>query len=172
MKIKMSKAADIVKALKKKEFDVSLLNEETSPCVVNSWISYGTVALDVISGGGLPVGRLTEMFGDPSSGKSLIAAQAAANAQAEGNIVAYADTESAVSIPMMKKVGVNIEELIYSSPETIEDVFALFEEAIDIKNKVDPDNKLLLIWDSVAASSTDVELGKNYGDIGYLNHAR
>lgn len=167
-----SKAADIVKDLRKKKLDVSLLNDEDSPCVVGDWISTGCVALDVITGGGLPVGRLSEYYGDPSSGKSLIAAQVAANAQEDGYIVAYADTEGAVSIPMMEKVGVNIDELIYAAPDTMEDVFNFFDSAIESKSQVDPDNKMVLIWDSVAASSTEAEQEKDYGKIGYMDHAR
>lgn len=175
----MSKAADVAEALRKSmskksgmDIDVSLLNDEDSACVVNEWISTGTVVLDTIMGGGLPVGRMVEIYGSPSSGKSLIAAQIAAVAQEQGYIVAYIDTENAVSIDMMRKLGVNVEELIYTSPNTMEEVFAFMEEAIAIKEKIDPGNVLVLIWDSVAATSSIAEMEKEYGKIGYTDHAR
>jgi recombination protein RecA len=168
----MTVAADIVKALKKLKLDVSLLSADDSPCTVDAWISTGCVALDVIMGGGLPVGRLTEMFGEPSSGKSLVAAQIAAVAQEEGYIVAYADTETAVSKAMMAKIGVNIDELIYASPDTIQEVFDFFEKTLDTIAEVAPDKLVVMIWDSVAATSSKAEMEKEWGNVGYLDHAR
>jgi recombination protein RecA len=171
-------AADIRKNLNKRDskgrfiVDVTLLSDNESSCVVNEWISTGCIVLDAIMGGGLPIGRMVEIYGSPSSGKSLIAAQIAATAQENGYIVGYVDTETAVSIPMMKKLGVNVDELIYTSPDSIEEVFAFFEEAMETRNRLDPDNILVLIWDSIASTSTLQEEGKEYGETGYLDHAR
>jgi recombination protein RecA len=165
-------ARNMVAAMRKKEMEVSLLSDDTSPCTVSSFVSTGCVALDVIMGGGLPVGRMTEMFGDPSSGKSLIAAQMAAVTQEDGGIVAYADTETAVSKAMMHKVGVNVDELIYASPDTVDEVFKFFDYALELKMKMAPEAFLLMIWDSVAATSSSAEMDKDYGDVGYLTHAR
>ena len=171
-------AADIRKNLTKRDsknrfiVDVTLLSDNESSCVVDEWISTGCIVLDAIMGGGLPIGRMVEIYGSPSSGKSLIAAQIAATAQENGYIVGYVDTETAVSIPMMKKLGVNVDELIYTSPDSIEEVFAFFEEAMETRNRLDPTNILVLIWDSIASTSTLQEEGKEYGETGYLDHAR
>src|SRR3990167_4535562 len=100
--------------MKKRKMNVSMLSDDDSPCVVSDFVSTGCIALDVILGGGIPVGRMVEFYGEPSSGKSLIAAQIAAAAQEEGHVVAYADTETAVSISMMRELGVNVDELIYT----------------------------------------------------------
>lgn len=168
-----SKAAEMVTAIKKaKKLDVSLLGADDSPCTVTEWIPTGCLALDVITGGGSPVGRMMEIYGDPSSGKSLIAAQLAAEAQAAGNIVAYIDTESAVSKGFFEKIGVKVDELIYYAPDTVEEVFEFCDTAINIKQSIDPDGYMLLIWDSVAATSSIVEMEKKYGDIGYPDQAR
>ena len=174
-----SKAKEFAEAMQKRfskkgglTVDVSLLSDDDSPCVVSEWVSTGTVVLDTIMGGGLPVGRITEIYGSPSSGKSLIAAQIAAQAQQAGHIVAYIDTENAVSIDMMEKLGVNIDELIYTAPDTVEEVFAFMEEAIETKAKIDPENVLVLIWDSVASTSSIAEMEKEYGKTGYMDHAR
>src|SRR4030043_105641 len=160
----MSKALDIVNALKKeKKLEVSILSSDDSPCTVDEWIPTGCSALDAIMGGGLPLGRLTEIYGDPSSGKSLIAAQIAAVAQDSGMLVAYADSETAVSKEMMKMLGVDVDTLIYMSPDTIEDVFTFFDNTIDMVERLDPENMLLCIWDSVAATSSEAEMAKEFG---------
>ena len=153
-----SKAKSIVAELRKnKKLDVALLKEED---FVTEWISTGCLPLDWAFGGGLPVGRVTEIYGDNSTGKSLIAAQVIAQAQADGHIALMCDTESAVSLPIMKAVGVNIGELIYSQPDTVDEVFDIFESAIDSKHKQYPDSVLLLVWDSIAATSVNREMEK------------
>lgn len=160
----MTIASKIVDELRsRKKLDITLLADESSPCVVSEWLSTGCVALDKIMGGGLPVGRITEIYGDTSTGKSLIAAQVAAMAQQADWLVTYVDTETAVSIPIMKDVGVDIDNLIYYAPDTVEEVFQCFQDAIEIKNKLAKDMGMLLIWDSVAASSTRREMEQEYG---------
>lgn len=170
----MSKASEVVEKLRdgKKKIDVELLSAETSPCVVSDWFSSGCVVLDKILGSGFPVGRIVEIYGDPSSGKSLIAAQVAAMAQQAGAIVAYEDTETAVSVSMMQELGVNVDELIYASHTTVEEVFTFFEETITAKQSVDPNSLLLLIWDSVAATSAQFELDSEYGKATMGRHAQ
>lgn len=162
----------IMKDIKgKKKFDVSLLSDEDSPCIVSDWLSTGCLALDTIMGGGLPFGRMTEIYGDNSTGKTLIAEQLASIAQEEDITVVYVDTESAVSLKMMEAVGVKTDKLIYSSPDTIEEVFGLFESAIKSKSLVNKNGKMLLIWDSVAATSSDLEMISEYGKASMGRHA-
>jgi recombination protein RecA len=165
---------DIMKGLKTRgKFDVSLLSDENSPCVVSDWLSTGCLALDTIMGGGLPYGRITEIYGDNSTGKSLIAAQLAAIAQQDGIPVVYVDTESAVSLAIMEAVGVDTKKLIYSAPDTIEEVFDLFDTAITSKSsKSSAATKMLIIWDSVAATSTDMEMASAYGKASMGRHAQ
>jgi recombination protein RecA len=119
-------------------------------------------------GGGLPMGRIVEIFGDTSSGKSLIAAQACATIQETGGIAIYVDTESAVSLPIMEAVGVNTETLVYMPPDTVEDVFKAMETALDL----DTTTPMLIVWDSIAATSAEAEMDKATGETGYLTHAR
>jgi recombination protein RecA len=163
---------DILSDIRKKKIDVTLLSEDTSPCTVSDWISTGCLALDRICGKGLPVGRVVEIFGDESTGKSLIAEQLASVAQQDGHIVAYADTETAVSKDMMEEVGVNIKELIYASPDTVEDVFKFFDALIESKRDRSPETVLVLIWDSIAATSSLQEMEKDYGQLGYPSQAK
>jgi recombination protein RecA len=168
----MSKTSEILKELKaKKHIDVDLLSAEGSPCNVTEWLSTGCVALDAVMGGGLPIGRVTEMYGENSSGKSLIAAQVAALAQSQGITVGYIDTETAVSQELMKVLGVDIDNLIYVSPDTCEQVFEFCDDMVEAKEKADKDSILLLIWDSVAATSAKQEMEAEAGKSFYGRHA-
>ncbi len=169
--MKESVAAELTKGLVAADLDVSLLSSETSPCVVTEWLSSGCVALDRILGGGFPVGRMTEIYGDTSTGKSLIVAQVAAAAQEDGHIVMIADSESAVSLPIMDAVGVDIDNLIYSNPDTVEEVFEQFDKAIELKAKKYPDALLVIIWDSVASTSVEQEMDADYGKAFMGRHA-
>lgn len=169
--MKNSMAAELTKGMVKAELDVALLSSEDSPCIVTEWLSSGCIALDRILGGGFPVGRVTEVYGDTSTGKSLIAAQVAALAQEDGHIVMMADSESAVSLPIMDAVGVDIDNLIYSNPDTVEEVFEQFEKAIELKVEKYPDALLVLIWDSVAATSVQFEMERDYGKSFMGKHA-
>ena len=166
-----SVAAKLAEGLAKAELDVSLLSSDDSPCVVTEWLSSGCIALDRILGGGFPVGRMTEIYGDTSTGKSLIAAQVAALAQEDGHIVMMADSESAVSLPIMEAVGVDIDNLIYSNPDTVEEVFEQFEAAIELKADKYPDELLVIIWDSVAGTSVEQEMEADYGKAFMGRHA-
>ena len=87
-------------------------------------------------------------------------------------VVAYVDTETAVSKVMMQKLGVNIEELIYYAPDTIEEIFKFFESTVLANTDANPDTPILLIWDSVAASSTKYEMENDYGQATMAIHAR
>lgn len=156
-----------------RELGVMVLSDDESPCLVDEWISTGSIVLDKIIGNGLPIGRLTELFGDPSTGKSLIAAQVAAVAQSDFDAtVVYVDTETAVSKAMMEIVGVDTDKLLYASPDTVEEVFTIFDEAIEAKIEEDPDGILLLIWDSIAATSIQMEMEGAYGKATMGTHAR
>jgi len=161
----------IISDLKSKKLSVMFLDDDDSPCTVSEWVSTGCLALDAIMGGGLPVGRLVEIFGDPSTGKSLIASQVAAIAQQMDAIVLYIDTETAVSKDMMKEVGVDISKLLYASPDTVEEVFTLMEETINSKTEIDPNSLLVVVWDSISATSIKHEMEAEYGKATMGRHA-
>lgn len=163
--------AKILKDIQSKGMVATTLTDPDSPCHVSERISSGCVALDAIMGGGFPVGRVTEIYGDPSSGKSLIAAVAAGLAQQSHAIVAYEDTETTVSQEMMSVLGVDVDNLIYDSADTIEEVFNFFDLMVDSRNKNAADDLLFLIWDSVAATSIQLEMDKDTGSSVMGRHA-
>lgn len=159
-------------SLKKKKSTVELdvLSDHFSS-VVTSWLPTGCLALDAVIGKGIPVGRIVEIYGDESTGKSLVAEHIAAEALDLEHFVIYADSEAAISVPMIEAVGVDITKLLYFIPETMEDVLQTFETAIDAKSD-DSDEILVLIWDSVAASATKAEMEKAIGDVTVATQAR
>lgn len=173
----MADVNGILELMKKKaDFQVTLLCDEESPCVVSSWLSTGCVVLDAILAGGLPgglpVGRITEIYGDTSTGKSLVAAQVCAEVQEMGGVAVMIDTESAVSLPIMEAVGVDVGNLIYSAPDTVEEVFQAIELALDSRAKVAADTPMLIVWDSIAATSARAEMEANVGNPTMAVHAR
>ncbi|MEK7556988.1 MAG: DNA recombination/repair protein RecA, partial [Patescibacteria group bacterium] len=81
-------------------------------------IPTGSISLDVALGiGGVPKGRIIEIYGPESSGKSTLALHIAANAQRRGGVVAYVDAEHALDPQYAKRLGVNVEELLISQPD-------------------------------------------------------
>ena len=150
--------------------EASRLSDESSLCVVTEFLPTGCYVLDAIMGGGLPLGRIVEIYGETSTGKSLTAAQCCATIQEAGGIPIYIDTESAVSLPIMEAVGVDTEMLIYSTPDTVEKVFEEMEKVIETEEGTD--EKILIVWDSIAATSSQSEMDKSTGETGYLQHAR
>lgn len=155
---------------------LTTLADSTILSNVRNWISTGCQPLDIIMGGGVPVGRMTEIYGDTSTGKSLLAAHILAEAQMVGATTVLFDTETATSIEIMEAVGVDPETLLYSIPETLEELYDDLENILDVKKKEDPDGLMVIVWDSVAATSTDAEVEavsrKGMGAATMAIHAR
>lgn len=122
-------------------------------------ISTGSIALDIALGiGGVPRGRIVEIYGPESSGKSTLATHIVANAQKAGGIAAYIDAEHALDPAYAAKIGVNIEELMISQPDCGEDALNI-AEALARSNAVD-----VIVIDSVAALVPRSELEGEIGD--------
>jgi recombination protein RecA len=109
-------------------------------------VSTGSVALDLALGvGGVPRGRITEIYGPESSGKTTLCYHVAANAQRAGGVVAFIDAEHALDPGYAKNVGVDVDELLVSQPDTGEQALEIAETLIR-SGGVD-----VVIVDSVAA---------------------
>jgi recombination protein RecA len=119
----------------------------------------GSIALDLALGvGGIPRGRITEIFGPESSGKTTLCYHIAANAQRAGGIVAFIDAEHALDPGYAKNVGLNVDELLVSQPDTGEQALEIAETLIR-SNGVD-----VVIIDSVAALVPRAEIEGEMGD--------
>lgn len=124
-----------------------------------STIKTGALTLDVALGiGGLPRGRIVEVFGPESSGKSTLAIHVVANAQKNGGVAAYIDAEHALDPAYAAKIGVNIDELLISQPDSGEEALNI-AEALARSNAID-----VIVIDSVAALVPKSELEGEIGD--------
>jgi recombination protein RecA len=122
-------------------------------------ISTGALSLDLSLGGkGLPRGRIIELFGPESSGKTTIALHAVANAQRIGGVAAFIDAEHALDPAWCKKLGVNIETLLVSQPGSAEEALQIAEMLVH-SNAVD-----IIVIDSVAALVPRAEIEGEIGD--------
>lgn len=123
------------------------------------FIPTGALTLDFALGiGGVPKGRVVEIYGPESSGKTTLCLSTVANAQKGGGIAAYVDAEHALDPHYAKKLGVNIDDLLVAQPDNGEEALEITESLVR-SNAVD-----LIIVDSVAALVPRAELEGNMGD--------
>jgi recombination protein RecA len=121
-------------------------------------------------GGGIPVGRITEVTGLEQSGKSLLCGHILAATQRKGGVAVLIDTETSVSVEFLKAIGVDVAKLLYINVDTVEDIFATIDTIIATVRKdgsKDKDRLVTIVTDSVAAASTKVEMSANYEKDGY-----
>jgi recombination protein RecA len=131
-------------------------SEDRAPVEV---IPTGSIALDVALGvGGLPRGRIIEIYGPESSGKTTLTLHAIANAQRAGGIAAFVDAEHALDPDYAKKLGVDIDSLLVSQPDT-------GEQALEIADMLVRSGSIdLIVIDSVAALVPRAEIEGEMGD--------
>lgn len=121
--------------------------------------STGSLKLDIALGiGGLPKGRIIEIFGPESSGKTTLALHAVAEMQKNGGTVAYIDAENAMDVEYARALGVNVDELLLSQPDTGEQGLAI-ADALITSSAVD-----MVVVDSVAALTPKAEIDGAIGD--------
>lgn len=124
-----------------------------------SVIKTGALALDIALGiGGVPRGRIVEIYGPESSGKSTLATHIVANAQRNGGVAAYIDAEHALDPSYAAKIGVNLDDLLISQPDSGEEALNI-AEMLARSNAVD-----VIVVDSVAALVPKLELEGEIGD--------
>jgi len=156
-----------------KEFGTRIaynLSEMDAPTVVKRWIDTGSLQLNYAirnaSEGGYPEGRIIEISGPPSSGKSHLAYHAASVAQKLGGLVVYVDTENSVPVQKLSDMGIDIRKrFVYCDSHMTEEVFSIIESTITkAKAIVEKNVPIVVIWDSVAATSPKMELDGEYED--------
>lgn len=163
---KLAKATQAKILIKKDYGDGSIMNSKDA-CDNIEVISTGSIGLDAALGvGGLPKGRIVEMYGQESSGKTTLAIHVIAEAQSKGGLAAIIDAEQAFDAQYAKAIGVNIDELDISQPNS-------GEEALDIADKLICSGAYdVIVIDSVAALVPKRELEGNFGDSNMGLHAK
>ena len=156
--------ADMKKFINKKVgLDVAHDLREDNPTEVKEWIPTGSRWLDsIICRGkmaGIPVGKITELAGLSSSGKSFMACQIAAEAQKKGHSVVYFDAESAIDPDFLENSGIDVgDSFMYvqavSVEKTLETIEGLMGEW--------PDTQFFFIWDSIAATTSEKEMESDF----------
>lgn len=139
--------------------DTQALNVESIPT--------GSISLDIALGvGGIPKGRIIEIYGPESSGKTTLALHMVAEAQKRGGLAAFIDAEHALDPEYAKKIGVNLEDLLISQPDS-------GEQALDITETLVRSNALdIIVIDSVAALTPRAEIEGEMGESHMGLHAR
>lgn len=121
-------------------------------------IPSGCLALDIALGGGIPRGRVVEIYGPESSGKTTVCLHILAEAQKNGGQCAFIDAEHALDPEYARRIGVNIDELLLSQPDNGEQALSIVETLVS-SNAVD-----LIVVDSVAALTPRAEIEGDMGD--------
>lgn len=153
-------AREIALAEIEKSFGKGAIFRMSSNAIVEKYPSYGTgiLGLDIALGAPIPKGRIIEIYGPESSGKTTLTLHIAANVQKTGGTVAFVDAEHALDLGYAQKLGVNVGDLDISQPDC-------GEQALDIADLLVKSNAYnLIVIDSVAALTPRAELEGDMGD--------
>ena len=149
---------DTLRAIQTKFGEGAIMKFGNSPKVGVNVIPTGSIGLDMALGvGGIPRGRIIEIFGPESSGKTTLSLHIVAEAQKKGGVCAYIDAEHAMDPEYTKKLGVNINNLLISQPDNGEQALEIVESLVRT-GKID-----VIVIDSVAALTPRDEIE---GDMG------
>lgn len=161
---------DLIASLNK-EFGMRIaynLSCDEAPTVIKRWLDTGSILLNYAikngMGGGYPEGRVIEISGLPSTGKSHLSIRAARHVQEVGGLVVYIDTENATSVDLLSKMGIDVRKrFVYCDTRCTEEVFAIIESTINkAKTALAKNIPILVIYDSVGGSSPKAELEGDY----------
>src|SRR3989339_1227000 len=150
---------DTLKSIQNKFGEGSIMKFGDSPKVDVNVIPTGSLGLDMALGvGGIPRGRIIEIFGPESSGKTTLSLHIVAEAQKQGGVCAYIDAEHAMDPEYAKKLGVKIDDLLISQPDT-------GEQGLEITDSLVRSGKIdVIVVDSVAALTPQREIEGEIGD--------
>ena len=144
---------------------------DETPTDITDWISTGSSMLDLAisnkPNGGIAIGRITEINGLESSGKSLVGAHLLASTQKKGGVAVYIDTETAVSKEFLEVIGVDIDNMLYVHLETVEEIFEAIEKIVVKVREEDNSRLVTILVDSLAGASTKVEMEADFEKDGW-----
>jgi len=156
---KSSALANVIAQIEKQYGQGAIMQMDEQSYAKIEGIPTGSLSLDIALGGhGVPYGRVTELFGPESSGKTTLALHIIANAQRKGGVAAFIDAEHALDTTWAKRLGVDVSSLLVSQPDSGEQALEITEMLIK-SNSVD-----VIVVDSVAALTPRAELEGEMGD--------
>lgn len=168
---------DLINSIKKLTGDQESIRLASSNIKLDT-VSTGSLMLDHRLGGGIPVGRITELYGLESSGKTTLALSIARAAQLENpnNYVAFIDTENAITQSLLQMNQIDLERFILCNPTSGELVFEMIQQQLKYNSKAKDDAKedrvAVIIVDSVAAITSNAEMQGTMSDIQVGSQAR
>ncbi|MEK7516716.1 MAG: recombinase RecA [Patescibacteria group bacterium] len=165
--LKLNAAEEAISQIRERFGDGSIMRLGEARRMVVEAIPTGCPSLDIALGiGGVPRGRVVEIFGPEASGKTTLAQHVIAEVQRMGGIAAFVDAEHALDPEYARKIGVNVDELLISQPDTGEQALEIVETLVR-SNAVD-----VIVVDSVAALTPKAEIEGDMGDSHMGLHAR
>jgi recombination protein RecA len=166
-----SLADNLNKQFKDTKVAYFLDGSDTTPTDIKDFVSTGSTLLNLAisnkPNGGIAVGRITEINGLESSGKSLIGAHILAETQRKKGVAVYMDTETSVSREFLETIGIDVSNMLYIHLETIEDIFEAIEQIVVKIRESDKDRLVTILVDSLAAATTKVELEADFEKDGW-----
>lgn len=149
---------DALKIINKKFGSGTIMALGDQPPIAQNLLSSGSLLIDKALGGGIGLGRITEIFAPESSGKTTLALQFAAECQKTGGVVAYVDVENALDVTYARTLGVDTDKMLFTQPSSA-------EQALDIVDMLAQSGEVnLIVVDSVAALAPQVELDGEMSD--------
>jgi recombination protein RecA len=142
---------NIITQLKKKYTDTRILSSNEIISDVKYFIKTGIITLDKIMGKGCPSGRIVEISGAESSGKTTLAQLIVSKVSQSDIITIYIDAEHALDKNRMKELNINLDKIIYNTPDSLEDMFDFLVDAITIISDEYSGKQILIVIDSIAA---------------------
>ena len=149
---------------------------DSTPTDIKEFVSTGSTMLDLAisnkPNGGIAVGRITELNGLESSGKSLLGAHMLAETQKKGGVAVYIDTETAVSTEFLSAIGVDVDNMLYLHLETVEDICSYWRNVKGVKDK---DRLVTILVDSlkenhnVEMEATLIKMVETHQDYHFKN---
>ena len=144
---------------------------DVTPTDIKDFVSTGSTLLNLAisnkPNGGIAVGRITEINGLESSGKSLIGAHILAETQRKGGVAVYIDTETSVSREFLEAIGIDVGNMLYVHLETVEDIFEAIEKIVVKIRESERDRLVTILVDSLAGASTHSELEGDFDKEGW-----
>ena len=156
--VKIDAIKEALSQIKKKYGDGAIMKMGDTPDVQIEKVSSGSLTLDIALGGGIPKGRIIEIFGPESSGKTTMALHAIAQAQKKGGRAAFIDAEHALDVQYARKIGVDVDNLLVAQPDNGEQALEITETLVR-SGGID-----IIVIDSVAALTPQAEIDGAMGD--------
>lgn len=164
----MSKVDEVIHNIEKRFGKGSVISFTEEEQFNIKRVSTGSLGLDLATGGGWPKGRIIEIYGPESSGKTTLALHAIAEVQKQGGLAAYIDSEHSFDPIYAENLGISLdkEKFLFSQPTTGEEALGIAEELLKIKEVQ------IIVFDSVAAMIPLAELEGDFGESKMGLHAR